>query len=145
MNRTVRVLVSARWLCALCLLAVVMQAGALGNRRGKQLVELQSAYAQAVRWGEFEQAWQLIDPAYREEHPLTDFMLARYQQVQIAGYRDLGTTSEEGGAVRSIEIRVINRNTMAERTVRHRERWRYDAQAKRWWVVGGLPDLWGGE
>ena len=33
-------------------------------------------------------------------------------------------------------------NTLAERTVRHRERWRYDEAAKTWWLVSGLPDLW---
>lgn len=146
MHRILRSASAARWLCALCLLVLALQAQALGNRRGKQLVELQSAYAQAIRWGEFEQAWQLVDPEYRQAHPLTDFVLARYGQVQIAGYRDLGTTSDgRTEAVRLVEIRVINRNTMAERSVRHRERWRYDEAAKRWWVADGLPDLWEGE
>ena len=44
--------------------------------------------------------------------------------------------------IRDIEIGVINRNTLAERTVRYRERWRYDEAAKTWWLVTGLPDLW---
>ena len=48
-------------------------------------------------------------------------------------------------AMREIQIGVINRHTMAERTVRYTERWRWDAAAGRWWIVDGLPDLWAGE
>lgn len=79
----------------------------------------------------------------REAHPLTDIDFSRYKQVQISGYRDLGgTTLGNGEVVRDIEIGVVNRHTLAERTVRYRERWRYDEAAKTWWLVGGLPDLW---
>jgi hypothetical protein len=51
----------------------------------------------------------------------------------------------EDRVVRDVEIRVINRNTQAERTVRVREVWRWDAKAKQWWLASGLPDLWKGE
>ncbi len=44
--------------------------------------------------------------------------------------------------MREIEIGVINRNTLTERSVRYRERWRYDEAAQTWWLVSGLPDLW---
>ena len=47
--------------------------------------------------------------------------------------------------MRDIEIGAINRNTLAERSVRYRERWRYDEAAKTWWLVSGLPDLWATE
>jgi len=47
--------------------------------------------------------------------------------------------------VREIEIGVINRHTLAERTLRYRERWRWDPEAGSWWIEGGLPDLWAGE
>jgi hypothetical protein len=50
-----------------------------------------------------------------------------------------------GDVVRDIEIGVINRNTLAERSVRYRERWRYDEAAKTWWLTSGMPDLWQGE
>jgi len=64
--------------------------------------------------------------------------------VQISSYRDSGgTTLGNGEVVRDIEIGVINRNTLAERSVRYRERWRYDEPSRSWWLVSGLPDLWG--
>ena len=102
--------------------------------------------ASAIRWGDFEGAWNLVDPDYREQHPLTDVELERYAQVQVSHYRELGVQpTTDGTAVRDIDIGVINRHTMAERTVRHTERWRWDAAAGRWWIVDGLPDFWAGE
>lgn len=115
---------------------------------GKEMSELQRAqysWSAAIRWGDFEGAWNLVDPDWREVHPLTDLQLERYRQVQVSHYRDLASSPGESEALREIEIGVINRHTMAERTLRYTERWRYDAQRKRWWIEGGLPDFWAGE
>ncbi len=114
--------------------------------KGTALDEMQYAYSAAIRWGDFEGAWSLVDPVYREKHPLTDIDFSRYKQVQISGYREKGMELQPSGTVmREIEIGVINRNTLAERTVRYRENWRYDEEKKTWWLDGGLPDLWQGE
>ena len=92
-------------------------------------------------------AMNLIDPLKREEHALTDVELARYEQVQISHYRDIGASQdmEAGTAVRDIEIGVVNKHTMTERTVRYREQWRWDEPSKNWWLTSGMPDLWDGE
>ena len=129
-----------------CLLAccLVLLAGCPKSAsKGSALDEIQYAYSAAIRWGDFEGAYNLVDPKLREEHPLTDVDFSRYKQVQISGYRDLGGSPlASGEIVREIEIGVINRNTLAERTVRYRESWRYDEAAKTWWLTSGLPDLW---
>ena len=129
-----------------CLLAccLVLLAGCPKSAsKGSALDETQYAYSAAIRWGDFEGAYNLVDPKVREEHPLTDVDFSRYKQVQISGYRDLGGSPlASGEVVREIEVGVINRNTLAERTVRYRERWRYDEAAKTWWLTSGLPDLW---
>ena len=129
-----------------CLLAccLVLLAGCPKSAsKGTALDEVQYAYSAAIRWGDFEGAWTLVDPKVREEHPLTDIDFSRYKQVQISAYRDLGGSPlASGEIVREIEIGVINRNTLAERTVRYRESWRYDEAAKTWWLTSGLPDLW---
>ncbi|MET0807468.1 MAG: hypothetical protein ABWX93_01795 [Pseudoxanthomonas sp.] len=128
-------------------LVVAAPAGALAKRKkGGQLDAMQAAYAAAIRWGEFEQAWELVDPAYRQAHPMSELAFERYQQVQISGYSDRNSIlADDGSVIRNVELRVINKHTMAERTLRYREQWRWDADAKRWWLVVGLPDLWGGE
>ncbi len=130
-----------RCLLACCL--VVLAGCPKSASKGSALDETQYAYSAAIRWGDFEGAYNLVDPKVREEHPLTDVDFSRYKQVQISGYRDLGGSPLASGEVtREIEIGVINRNTLAERTVRYRERWRYDEGAKTWWLTSGLPDLW---
>jgi hypothetical protein len=132
-------------LLAATLLAPIT-ADALNSRQRSKLEQVQNAYAAAIRWGDFESAWQLVDPEYRAEQPMTDLEFGRYEQVQISGYRDVNATADpDGTMVRNIELRVINKHTMAERTLRYRERWRWDGETKRWWLVVGLPDLWQGQ
>lgn len=112
-----------------------------------KLEQAQYAWSAAIRWGDFEGGTNLIDPKVREKTVLTPLQLERYKQVQISSYRDTGASSdfETGTAVRDIEIGVINRHTMAERVVRYRETWRWDAEAKAWWLTSALPDLWEGQ
>ena len=131
------------------LLSVLLLAGcasAGGGTRGDKLYEAQNAYSGAVRWGDFEGAWTLIDPELRKKQPMTDLQLARYGQIQVSGYRDIGSSNlEDGTTVRDIEIGVVNRHTLAERSIRYRERWKWDEEGKRWWLQSTLPDFWGGE
>lgn len=130
-----------RCLLACCL--VVLAGCPKSASKGTALDETQYAYSAAIRWGDFEGAWNLVDPKVRKEHPLTDIDFSRYKQVQISGYRDQGgSMTPDGEVTRDIEIGVINRNTLAERTVRYRERWRYDEEAQTWWLTSGLPNLW---
>lgn len=112
-----------------------------------RLDALQYTWSAAIRWGDFEGAVQLLDPTAPGTARPTALELERYKQVQISGYRDLGESRnlEAGTAMREIDIGVVNRHTQAERTVRYRERWRWDPEAKTWWVTGGLPDLWAGQ
>ena len=56
--------------------------------KGSALDESQYAWSAAIRWGDFEGAWNLVDPEVRKAHPLTDLDLSRYKQVQISTYRD---------------------------------------------------------
>ena len=120
-------------------------ADAVAQRRGTKLEQVQAAWSSAVRWSDFESAWQLVDPELRAERPLTELELERYRQLQVSSYREGGNGElDDGTVVRTVEIGVVNRHTQAERTVRYQERWRWDPKAKRWWQVAGLPDFWEG-
>ena len=138
-----------RLIQSLLLLLLVSLLAACASMSNEQdlLNRNQYAWSKAIRWAEFESAMNLLDPLKREDHALTDVEMARYKQVQISHYRDLASRpgEDEHSAQREIEIGVINRHTMAERTMRYTERWRYDAAAKSWWIEGGLPDFWAGE
>jgi hypothetical protein len=131
-------------LAVLMLLGVVAPATAAGSSR--KLEQAQTVYSSAMRWSDYEAAWQMVDPAMREAQPLTDLQLERYRQLQVSSYREGGNGElEDGTVVRSVEIGVINRHTQAERSVRYQEKWRWDPQAKRWWQIAGLPDFWEGK
>ena len=115
---------------------------------GKEMSALQRAqydWSAAIRWGDFEGAWNMVDPEWRDAHPLSDLQFERYRQVQVSHYRDLASSPGESEALREIQIGVINRHTMAERTLRYTEHWRYDPDKKTCWITGGLPDFWSGE
>lgn len=137
-----RLLLRCLLLCCLALLAGCPKA----SSKGSALEQAQYAWSAAIRWGDFEGAWNLVDPQVREAHPLTDLDFSRYKQVQISSYREKGVTGLGNGEVlREIEIGVVNRNTLEERTVRYREQWRYDEAGETWWLTSGLPNLWGGD
>lgn len=128
-----------------CLLAMLVLSGCGDGNRMSELDRMQYAYSAAVRWGDFEGAWNLVDPQYREANPMTDLEFKRYEQIRISGYRELGAQAfPDDTAAREIEIGVINRHNMQERTLRYSEQWRYDPESEQWWVSGGLPDLWNG-
>jgi hypothetical protein len=130
----------------LCL-SVLAACATPGGTQSDKLNKMQYAWSGMIRWGDFEGATNLIDPEVREKLELTPLQFERYKQVQISSYRDIGANSDmdAGTAVREIEIGVINRHTMAERVVRYRETWRWDAEAKTWWLTSPLPDLWEGQ
>jgi hypothetical protein len=122
---------------------LVLLAGcATTQDRDSSLREAQYAWSAAIRWGDFEGAWHLVDPAYRAEHPLSSLELERFKQVQVSRYHELGAQASGDRASREIQIGVVNRNTQVQREARYLEQWRYDAAADRWWITGGLPDFW---
>lgn len=139
-----RVLLSVLLLWLLASLAA--PADAANARQRGRLDQAQAAWSSAVRWSDFEMAWEMVDPALRAERPLTELELERYRQLQVSSYREGGNgVLEDGTVVRGVEIGVVNRHTQAERLVRYQERWRWDPEAKRWWQVAGLPDFWDGK
>ena len=132
-----------RMLLATSLLSLLALGGcATTPDRGSALHESQYAWSAAIRWGDFEGAWNLVDPEYREAHPLSSLELERYKQVQVSRYHELGGQAGEDFARRQVEIGVVNRNTLVQRETQYLEEWRYDAGAQRWWITGGLPDFW---
>lgn len=139
--RPLVILLSLLWM-----LAASAPAEAMNARQKLRLEQVQNAWSSALRWSDYEGAWQLVDPAERAARPLTELELERYRQLQVSSYREGGSGElEDGRVVRDVEVGVINRHTQAERIVRFQERWRWDREAKRWWQDGRLPDFWAGE
>lgn len=99
-------------------------------------------YAAAVRWGEVEQIVAFHDPERLAESPIEPFVLDRWRQLRVTGYRARGREPQpDGTIVQFAAIEFMNRHTQTTFAVLDSERWRYDEEAKRWWLVSGLPDL----
>lgn len=128
-------------LLALALLATLAACASTPDR-ADALRQAQYDWSAAIRWGDFEGAWTLVDPAYRAAHPMTELEFSRYGQVRISGYHESGAMVSGDTASRRVELGVVNRNTQVQRQVQYLEEWRYDPVAERWWVASGLPDLW---
>jgi hypothetical protein len=123
---------------ALLLLTACGSMGAQRNPRDQALY----GYVSAVRWSDFNAALAFVDPETRRGQPMTDLESERYKQFQVAGY-EVKSASEpgEGRYEQVVELRLVNKNTQVERIVTDRQAWRWDTEAKRWWLVSGLPDL----
>ncbi len=123
---------------ALLLLTACGSMGAQRNPRDQALY----SYVSAVRWSDFNAALAFVDPETLRTRPMTDLESERYKQFQVAGY-EVKSASEpgEGRYEQVVELRLVNKNTQVERIITDRQQWRWDAQAKRWWLASGLPDL----
>ena len=99
-------------------------------------------YSGAIRWNNFEVAYDLLDPEQRDKRPMTDLDWERLKQIQVTRYDVIAQAALPDGRIgREVEIALINRHTQAERVVRTREVWRYDEATQRWWQTEGLPDF----
>ncbi|MGH8105773.1 MAG: hypothetical protein ACREO1_15130 [Arenimonas sp.] len=129
----------------LATLAILLSAPVDAKSKRGQLKKFEVAqmkYASSIRWNEFEMAWGYVDPVYRNLKPLTDLEIERLKQVQVVGYTEKTMDVLENGNVEiRVEIRLVNRNTQAERVVIDTQVWRWDAEGKRWWLTTGLPDF----
>ncbi|MCK9537557.1 hypothetical protein [Dokdonella sp.] len=112
--------------------------------RSKETVldETLRSYAATVRWGDMEQAMAFLDPGRRAEKPPTALELARYRQVRVSGYEELGVQPVGEDEVRqSVRIELVNVNTQRARSIVDHQVWKYDEAARRWWLTSGLPDI----
>jgi hypothetical protein len=115
--------------------------GGVGSEK-KQLEETMYHYATAVRWGDVEQILAFHDPEVLAKSPPQPLELERWRQLRVTGYRARGTEPQpDDTVVQFAEIEFVNRHTLTASALLDREQWRYDGEAKRWWLTSGLPDL----
>jgi hypothetical protein len=100
------------------------------------------AYANAIRWGDIQQAVPFVDPETLKQHPLTPLDLQRYKQVHIGSYIEQPVIPVAPHEVRQVvKISLVNVNTQIERDIVDNQLWRYDEKSKHWHIVSGLPDI----
>jgi len=123
-------------------IALVLLAACASGPDSRKQEETLYVYASAIRWGHIDEALSFVDPETLASKPLTAVDRARFEQVQVAGYQVKSSAApSKDELLQVVEIRIVNRHTQVERVISDRQRWRWDSQAKRWWLVSGLPDL----
>ncbi len=96
-------------------------------------------YAAAVRWGSIEDALGFLAP---EAPRPSAFEIERLKQLQIAGYREPPPVQLSPTEVEQVaQIDFVNRHTQEGKSTIERFRWRFDAEAQRWWLVSGIAKL----
>lgn len=129
-----------KWVVAGLVALLAACAGKKGDTR--KLDEVLLLYQSTIRWGQLASAAEFIDPELREKLAPSALQLRRMEQLQVTGYRVKGKQEIEGREVRQVvEIAVINRHTQVERVVIDRQIWRWDAEAKVWWLTTAPPDF----
>jgi hypothetical protein len=98
-------------------------------------------FSSDIRWGDFDAAYDFVDPKTKIEHPLTAVDSERFKQIEVSGYDVIASLHGEGTVDQRIQLQIVNRNTQVPRTVVYHEHWRWDATVKRWWLTTGLPDI----
>jgi hypothetical protein len=131
-----------RPLLFLSLLVLAACGGKVMSKQSAQEYNLRG-YASAIRWNEFGTAWNFVDPKLREEQALTELEKERFKQIQVTGYevKDMQLTQDGLALVQVVEIRLVGKHTQVERTITDRQTWRFDPEAKRWWLTSGLPNI----
>jgi hypothetical protein len=98
-------------------------------------------FSSDIRWSDFDTAYNLVDPKYKIEHPMTDLERERYRQIEISSYEvdssSVGTETYD----QQVRLEIINRHTQIPRTMTYHEHWRWDAELKKWWLTTGLPEI----
>ncbi len=95
----------------------------------------------AMRWGDFDKAYDFVDPDAKKKHPLSDVDRSRFKQVEVSGYTVISRTDGEGVIDQQIELGLVNRHTQHTRSMVYHEHWRWDDTLKKWWLTTGLPDI----
>ncbi|HEU4670567.1 MAG TPA: hypothetical protein VFR91_07650 [Dyella sp.] len=122
---------------------LLLVAGCATDQRNQTLTATLNAYASTVRWGNLANAQQFLDPAIRDEHPLTPIELSRFTQYRVSDYDDGAgpVPTGENEVKQVVHIGIVNIHTQAERTLVDNQTWHYDPQAKHWWLTTPLPDF----
>lgn len=125
------------------LILAVLQA--CGGRMGKKqnLDHTLYQYAKVMRWADYDQAANFINPKAEENVKPTELELNRFKQFGVSSYvpRPILPGPDENSVVQTVELKLYNIHTKREKVVVDRQLWRYDDEQKRWFLESGLPKI----
>lgn len=132
-----------RIIVMVCVLsALLLSACATLHNKNQLRDETLESYGAALRFGTFQSAWSFVDPAVRAAHPLTPQQKALYDTVHVAEYQASGPAATGANTLtQTAQISLIVKSSQRVYSVVDHQTWRWDPQAKHWWLESGLPDI----
>lgn len=129
-----------------CILSVVVLLiiGCATYESGKQMNlydETSRAYDRAIRWGEFEEAYTYKKLSDRD-NKVPD--LEEYRQIRVTAYKVKKTIVDEQSfkrVLRIVDIQYYRMSNVTVKTFVDRQKWEYDEEQKRWYLVSELPSF----
>jgi len=121
---------------------VLLILGCAGIKTGQQMAlfdETSRAYDRAIRWGDYEEAYAFINLSDQDEN-LPDF--AEYRQIRVTSYKVKKTIVDEEGfskVMRIVDIQYYRMNNVTVKTFIDRQRWEYNQEKDRWYLMSELP------
>lgn len=129
-------------LLMLCLLVPSQINASSASKAQKALDANLVSYQLAIRWSDFEAAIGSLDPAIQMEEGFSENIELQFKNYQVTGYTLKSIAWPDAFSyMQRVEIRYIEIDTQVEKSIVDKQRWRYDAVAKRWWLISGLPKL----
>jgi hypothetical protein len=122
---------------------LVLLAGCTGTgtkMRLRSLDDAINAYAQALRWGRYDDAQQFHMTRDGGRIVLDEHVMA---DIRVTGYAVRETVFDEEGTTAQVQAEfkyfITSRGTLQSRVVP--QTWWYDEESKRWFLDSGLPDF----
>ncbi|NEV62723.1 hypothetical protein [Thiorhodococcus minor] len=110
-------------------------------KKDKMAVTLQNAtngYRSALRWGYYENAYGFVDPEKRKDRDLP----ANLEGIRLTGYDVVQAPiakKDSDTAMQIVNIEYLHEDRQVVKKLTDRQVWRYDEEAKKWWLESGLP------
>jgi hypothetical protein len=100
-------------------------------------------YEKVMRWAQYDNAMSYFSPDMDEDQQPSRLDIDRLRQFNISSYTasPILPGESEDTITQNVQIKFYNIHTKRERVVIDQQVWQYDEEAKRWWLMSGLPDL----
>ncbi len=130
-----------RWMSVMLLLVMTLPAGcSIGDKARMEVFEATArSFGRAIRWSEFENAYGFVRAP--KDAPVPDF--ERLKNIRVTNYDDVGVKMLPDGKTveQVIRVQYVHVNRMSERSLTAVQRWTYDEENKRWFLVKGFPEF----
>jgi hypothetical protein len=113
------------------------------EKRTNKLQETTQAYMSSLRWGYYDLASQMIANRESTPEPIDfDFL----KRIRVTSYSTLSqfSNAELNSVQYVVQISYYHTDYGRVRSITDHQNWRYDEDAKRWFLDGNLPDFKGG-